>query len=41
MDSTFWEVGAESHIKYLDDFNHYKQFISDNFNSPSLTKSFA
>ena len=34
-------MGAESHIKYLDDFNHYKQFISDNFDSPSLAKTFA
>ena len=37
----FQEVGAESHIKYLDDFNHYKQFISENFDSPGLVNTFA
>ena len=41
MDSNFQEVGAEFHIKYLDNFNHYKQFISENFDSPSLITTFA
>ena len=40
-DTTFLETGASSRIKYLDDFNRYKQFISDNFESPGLTATFA
>ena len=40
-DPEFQEVGAKSRIKYLDDFNRYKRFISDNFDSPSLTATFA
>jgi len=40
-DLTFREVGPQSRIKYLDDFNHYKKFISDNFKSPRLVATFA
>ncbi|KAF9780023.1 hypothetical protein BJ322DRAFT_1112707 [Thelephora terrestris] len=39
-DLLFQEVGAESHIKYHEDFNHYKQLILDNFDSPGMTATF-
>ena len=40
-DTIFLETGTNSRIKYLDDFNRYKQFISDNFESPGLVATFA
>ncbi|KAF9784398.1 hypothetical protein BJ322DRAFT_1109114 [Thelephora terrestris] len=39
-DLLFQEVGAETHIKYHEDFNHYKQFMLVNFESPGMTATF-
>lgn len=39
-DLLFQEVGAETHIKYHEDFDYYKQLILDNFESPGMTTTF-
>ena len=36
----FQEVGAETHIKYHEDFDHYKQFIIAGFESPGMITTF-
>lgn len=39
-DLLFQEVGAETRIKYREDFDHYKQFILVNFESPGMIATF-
>ena len=37
----FQEEGSETKIKYHEDFDRYKKFISDNVESPGIISTFA